>query len=147
MWDYFVPYQEDLSAALSDLQAKVLAEGDYYWAGDDEWGSPAAPATLDALWEHPAVQASGTHSILDVDRIIGPTEEDAFGTVRPLSAEEQLRYLGTTRPTLSDFMRAYEDEAENSLANVGQRWSGYCVVLHDERRDPSQIVFWGYSGD
>jgi hypothetical protein len=147
VWDYFVPYQENLSAALSELQAKVLADGDYYWADDDEPGSAPAPETLDALWDHPAVQASGTHSILDVDRIIGPTDEDAFGTVRPLTTDEHLTYFGTTRPTRSDFTRAYEDEAETSVANIGQRWSGYCVVLYDEGRSPSEIVFWGYSGD
>jgi hypothetical protein len=31
-WSYFVEYQSDLQAALVALQAKVLTDGDYWWA-------------------------------------------------------------------------------------------------------------------
>ncbi|MGW5425743.1 hypothetical protein ACWET9_00785 [Streptomyces sp. NPDC004059] len=69
-WDYYVPYQEDLGAALEELQRRVFLAGDYYWVrgGDrlpEEERRPL-PSTLDELWADEWTQHSGTHSILDV---------------------------------------------------------------------------------
>ncbi|WP_435209964.1 hypothetical protein [Streptomyces sp. bgisy034] len=33
-WDYYVPYQEDLDAALQQLRREVSEAGDYYWVNE-----------------------------------------------------------------------------------------------------------------
>ncbi|GAA2139187.1 hypothetical protein GCM10009760_21130 [Kitasatospora kazusensis] len=144
-WDYYVPYQEDLGAALSGLRRKVFAEGDYHWVRDT-LGSPEAeveavprPRTMAELWEDEWVQESGTHSILDMFRIVGPGEEPDYGTVQPLSVAESRACAGDTPLT-----RAHVKALEGLPT---RRWFGRCAVLHDERGEPQEIYFWGHSGD
>lgn len=36
-WDYYVPYQEDLSAALQQLRREVFDAGGYYWVNGADW--------------------------------------------------------------------------------------------------------------
>ncbi|MEV4123286.1 hypothetical protein [Micromonospora sp. NPDC049645] len=86
------------------------------------------------------MQESGTHSILDVHRVLtrglkGPD----YGTVEPVSAAEALRHAGTERLT-----REHLDAIEGLAA---RRWFGRCAVLHDGQGTPSEIYFWGFSGD
>ena len=40
-WDYYVPYQSDLQAALDELRQRVLDSGDYWWAVPYEFGKSA----------------------------------------------------------------------------------------------------------
>ncbi|MFJ4472848.1 hypothetical protein ACIP2X_35915 [Streptomyces sp. NPDC089424] len=142
-WDYYVPYQEDLDAALQQLRGEVFATGDYYWVHDDEPqpdgdGEPR-PQSLDELWEDELVQETGTHSILDIFRVVGPDETPDHNTVEPVTAEEARELLGTdklTRAHVKDFGVFPQS-----------RWIGRCTVLHDEAGDPHEIYFWGYSGD
>jgi hypothetical protein len=142
-WEYYVPYQEDLGAALDLLRRQAFEEGDYLW---DPWdhdlsagqGAPR-PRTIDELWADECVQELGTHSILDMDRVIGPRERPDYYTVQPVSAEEARRHAGTDRLT-----RAHVD-AINPLAE--RRWLGRCAVLHDDEGRPQEIYFWGFSGD
>ncbi len=88
-------------------------------------------------------QYEGTHSILDVFRVIAPDAADAFGTLHPLREEERLRYHGTTTPSRATFEAAYR---EGKLTGQGIRWSGYSTVLYAEGR-PTEIAIWGFSGD
>jgi hypothetical protein len=131
-WEYYVPYQPDLQAALDELRRRVLDSGDYWWAVPYEFGRPACdypdrPRTEDELWAEEAVQESGTHSILDVRR------------VEPVTEAEAMERLGVAQLT-----RAHVGALQSLVA---ERWSGRCAVLHDAAGEPSEIYFWGTSGD
>jgi hypothetical protein len=100
------------------------------------------------MWDDVVAQQEGTHSIIDMDRVIDPSEPDGFSTVRPLTDAEVRRYFGTDRPTRGDFDRAYAgDGPDPDLRAIGPNWSGHCVVLYDLDGSPSAIAFWGFSGD
>ncbi|GAA3478751.1 hypothetical protein [Streptomyces yanii] len=142
-WDYSVPYQEDLVGAFEGLRRKVFEERDYYWVSGADW-RPAEqrlpwPATIEELWADEIVQETGTHSILDIFRIIGPDEEPDYCTMKQVTEEEALRVLGTRKPTRAHVPRFEEFDH--------WRWYGRCAVLHDEQGEPQEICFWGYSGD
>lgn len=59
-WDYYVPYQEDLNAALQQLRREVFEAGEYYWVNGADWRPEEEreprPRTLEALWEVELVQ-------------------------------------------------------------------------------------------
>ncbi|MFC9496891.1 hypothetical protein [Streptomyces sp. NPDC056982] len=143
-WDYYVPYQEDLNAALQQLRREVFEAGDYYWVNGDIWLAAEEereprPQSLKELWEDESVQESGTHSILDIFRVVGPDDTPDYNTVVPVTAEEARELLGTdklTRAHVKDF-----DDFPRS------RWIGRCAVLHDDEGSPQEIHFWGHSGD
>jgi hypothetical protein len=147
-WEYYVPFQPDLDAALQALKARALANGEYWWLFD-EWydGSPdlrlPRPKTLaeyDAALEvNENLQSEGTHSILDMERVIGPGEDAEPGTVEPVSPDEARDLTGRERLTRAD-VPVIQDLAD-------ERWFGRCAVLHDECGEPSEIYFWGFSGD
>ncbi|CCH19304.1 hypothetical protein [Micromonospora lupini] len=142
-WSYFVAYQPDLDEALDALRDKVFAEGDYWWAHGAIPSSasdyPNRPATLAELFNDELVQESGTHSILDVYRVLDEGERPDFGTVQPVNAAEALRHAGTERLT-REHVDAIEGLAERN-------WFGRCAVLHDAQGKPEEIYFWGFSGD
>ncbi|MGW6397350.1 hypothetical protein [Streptomyces sp. NPDC055134] len=130
-WDYYVPYQEDLNAALQQLRHEVFEAGDYHWE--------PRPQSLKELWEDESVQESGTHSILDIFRVVGPDDTPDYNTVVPVTGEEACESLGTdklTRAHVKDF-----DVFPRS------RWIGRCAVLHDDEGNPQEIHSWGHSGD
>jgi hypothetical protein len=142
-WSYFVPYQPDLNAALEALRHKVFTDGDYWWARGG-FGKPASaydnrPTTLDELYGDEWVQESGTHSILDMFRVLADGEAPDYGTVAPVTREEAELHAGTAVLT-----REHVD-AIDYLAE--RRWFGRCAVLHDADGQPSEIYFWGFSGD
>ncbi|AXO36288.1 hypothetical protein ACGFLT_14325 [Micromonospora chalcea] len=85
------------------------------------------------------MQESGTHSILDMSRVLTDGEEPDFGTFQRVTEAEALARAGAARPT-----RAHV-EALKPLAE--QRWFGRYAVLHDEAGIPNEISFWGFSGD
>ncbi|MEU8288934.1 hypothetical protein AB0C01_31805 [Micromonospora sp. NPDC048905] len=136
-------YQPDLDAALDALRDTVFAEGDYWWARGETPNVasdyPHRPATMEELFNDEWVQEMGTHSILDVYRVLAEREKPDFGTVEPVSAAEALREAGTERLTREHL------DAIKGLAS--QAWFGRCAVLHDEQGKPEEIYFWGYSGD
>nr|WP_232107986.1 MULTISPECIES: hypothetical protein [Streptomyces] len=128
---------------MRDLRHKVFQTEDYYWDPCDhdlpDGVTKPRPAALEELWEDETVQEEGTHSILDMHRVLQPTEEPDYFTVQPVSSAEALRVVGTDRLT-----RAHV-EALRPLAS--RRWFGRCVVLHDSEGKPAEIYFWGFSGD
>ena len=143
-WTYFVAYQPDAQAALDELRRQVLDAGDYWWAVPGGFGASAAdfpdrPRSEEELWADERVQESGTHSILDMSRVLTDGEEPGFGTFQRVTEAEALARVGVARPT-----RAHV-EALAPLAE--QRWFGRYAVLHDEAGVPSEIYFWGFSGD
>jgi hypothetical protein len=143
-WSYFVEYQPDFGKALDELRTKVFLEGDYWWAEPSEFGKSASdfpnrPQTEEELWSSESVQESGTHSILDVHEVVRPGDKPDFGTVEPVTAAEALRCAGVATLT-----RAHVEQIGELAA---QRWFGRCAVLHDDAGQPSEIYFWGFSGD
>ncbi|GAA4264344.1 hypothetical protein [Dactylosporangium darangshiense] len=168
-WSYVVEYQPDLEAAFETLQAKVFTEGDYWWAVPGEWGKsardyPNRPRTIDELFADERVQESGTHSILDMRRVLPDGEpqkfgwldaavtspfefdrlfaeygEPEYGTIAPVTTAEALDRAGVEKVT-RDHLEVIDDLAKH-------RWFGRCAVLHDAAGMPTEIYFWGWSGD
>lgn len=149
-WSYTVPYQPDLNAALHELRERVFAEGRYYWAvGDycparddvdpEQRAACPPPASFAELWDNDLVAQEGTHSILDVDRVLAAGAEPRMCAIEPVSAEEARERTGTDRLT-REHLPAIDDL-------VRGRWTGRCAVLHDAAGNPTELHFWGYSGD
>ncbi|MGW2824265.1 hypothetical protein ACWC24_25195 [Streptomyces sp. NPDC001443] len=142
-WDYYVPYQEDLNAALQQLRREVFEAGDYYWVNGGDWRPEEEreprPGSLEELWDDELVQEAGTHSILDIFRVVGPDDTPDYNTVEPVTAEEAHKLLGTDRLT-----RAHVRDFD---VFPRSRWIGRCAVLHDDEGNPQEIHFWGHSGD
>jgi hypothetical protein len=140
-WSHLVPYQADLNAALRSLQDRLFQNEDYYWYDDDE--RPTSLAELRRLLSQTDLGETGTHSILDVDRVVDANDEDDFGTIRPLTHAERQRWFGTDTPSRADF-----DSLNDNIEFHADppRWSGRCVVLHRDGK-PDEIAFWGSSGD
>jgi hypothetical protein len=136
-WSYVVAYGPDLNEVLQALRERVFRDEDYYWYDDDE-----RPASIEELW-HIEFASDGTHSILDVGRVVDADGEDVLGAIRPLSTAERQRWFGTDTPTRADFDRASEDV---EFTADPPRWSGRCVVLYRDG-NPGEIAFWGCSGD
>ncbi|WP_030546767.1 hypothetical protein [Streptomyces exfoliatus] len=141
-WDHYVPYQEDLGAALEELRHRVFLADDYYWVrgaeGLTEEERRPRPSTLDELWDDEWTQHSGTHSVLDVFTVQREDETPEAFAVHPVTAEEARRTTGTDRLT-REHVPAIQDLAR-------KRWYGRCAVLHDETGTPEEIYFWGWSG-
>ncbi|MET7427073.1 hypothetical protein [Dactylosporangium sp. NPDC005555] len=143
-WDYYVPYQPDINAALLELQAKVLADGTYYWAGGGAAFGQAVheenrPTSMDDLWADETVQSEGTHSILDMERVVSPGERPGFASVEPVTPDEARGCAGTEILT--------REHAPLIKDLASRRWYGRCAVLHDPDGHPAEIYFFGYSGD
>jgi hypothetical protein len=152
-WEYVVPYQENLGSALAALRLQVFEQGDYlkpsfYGAIGGGLGVPD-PSSLDDLHQEPYWEfmgTSGTHSIIDVFAAVpvesGPGE---FGTIRPLSQVEYVELFGVAQPGRSDYTPlAGSERLHDSI--TGGRWTGRAAVLWSDGA-PTEIVFWGYSGD
>ncbi|WP_030411417.1 hypothetical protein [Streptomyces sp. NRRL S-1448] len=144
-WRYVTPYQSDFGAALRTVRAQVLASGEYF--SPTEWGLPA-PASPGELFENPVywefMGTSGTHSVLDVDRVIATEEEHDFGTVRPLSVAAIRVGFGSDQPSLADFNGM--DPGDLDALEEAPRWSGHCMALYEDGV-PCALAFWGVSGD
>lgn len=140
-WEYYVPYREDLGAALAELHQKAFEEHDYLWYDwEPEGERPPRPQRIDDLWN--AVEESGTHSILDIYRVIdpgGPVTYSTHNVVRPVTPQEAMECLGVQRLT--------REHVPQFDVFPRWRWFGRCAVLHDDHGKPDEIYFWGHSGD
>lgn len=139
-WDYIQPYEGDAEIALTRLREHVLAAQDYYWDDDYLGSRPTSLDELDELRAEEEFWEVGTHSILDVDRVIAADAEDHDGTVRELTAEECRSTFDTDRPSRGDFAAHQHD------LPIDRRWSGYYQLLHNDGV-ATEIAFWGASGD
>jgi hypothetical protein len=150
-WDYVVPYQEDLGAALDALRRQVFASGDYLKPGyyGDVFDLPE-PDSVDDLFEQEQYRefmgTSGTHSIIDVASVV-PADfaGEEFGTIRPLSDGEYVELFGVTQPGRADYTPLAGSERLHEYV-TGGRWTGRAAVLWADGA-PAEIAFWGYSGD
>lgn len=152
-WEYVVPYQADLGVALAALRLQVFEQGDYlkpsyYGANGGHLGVPD-PRSLDDLHQEPYWEfmgTSGTHSIIDVFAVVpvesGPGE---FGTIRPLSEGECAELFGVVQPGRCEYATVAGSERLYDFITAG-RWIGRSAVLWKDG-EPTEIVFWGYSGD
>jgi hypothetical protein len=138
-WAYFVPFQEDVQAAMEALQQQEFSAGRYLRLSGE--GRP--PATiLEAIRQG---GATGTQSILDMVSISDiPHEVDAeipqFGSVAPLSTEQLIELYGTEKPSHAMVERNQE------FYEWIDRGLGIYIVVYDGDQ-PSELFFAGYSFD
>ncbi|HWT87092.1 MAG TPA: hypothetical protein VN177_15080 [Myxococcales bacterium] len=145
-WHYVALYQEDTTQALVDLQRALIASGDYYHGTPREelddpdepgWGTYyqfdglVAARETDEFWEQ------GTHSILDIDRIIDAGQPDEAGAIALLPTDSTVRLLGSARPTRSDYERARPALLQNAEFPT---WSGRCAVIYHDGQ-PHELAF------
>src|SRR5262245_36722737 len=86
-WDYFVPYEEDVQAALEKLRHREFEAGRFHL-------SELQPAFIDDAVENAG--ADGTRSILDISDV---SETPDFCAVCPLAEERLMDLYGTDQPT------------------------------------------------
>ncbi|MEW2357709.1 hypothetical protein [Spirillospora sp. NPDC029432] len=145
-WDYVVPYQPDIDAALAMAHEYAFSQGDYFWPFDSKSRFSAGPerprpGSIRELWEDPVVQELLTHSVLDLFTVAGPAEEPEILQAAPLSSAATLELFGTERPSRADYDRA-RDRLWNEIRNG---YGHYVTLYHDGT--PEQIAFFGVTGD
>ena len=59
-WDYYVPFQVDMAAALRDLRARVFEQGEFEWHGEGQPERDVMPATLEQLWQDESVRSASS---------------------------------------------------------------------------------------
>jgi hypothetical protein len=127
-WDYFVPYEADVQAAMEKLRDREFRAGRFN-------GKEENPTTIAEARE--AADADGTRSILDIDRV---GDEPDFGVVAALSSKQLVALFGTDRPTREMIKKNHDfyDDIE--------RGQGVYIIVYENDK-PSEIFFAGYSYD
>ena len=168
-WNYFVPFQKDLSKALQELRETVFLRSEYY-RRDSFWkemtfedflppGMDEEETTefleefqrLQALPEPTSIETliqwngeDGTHSIIDIHEIAATS---SFGAVAPLSSEELKRFFGTNKPTRAMIERKGNDLFAFLQQEMGRyRGEGTYIIVYKDG-EPDEIYFVGYLGD
>jgi len=145
-WSYTVPFQEDISSALQSLREREFRAGNFWQPSEVEPGffgrllrrpptKPKPPTTIQEAIK--IADATGTRSILDMERISSTPD---LGAISPVSPEDLQRFFGTTQPTQEIIERS--DEFIDSL----ERGQGVYIILHQNGK-PHEIYFAGYSFD
>jgi hypothetical protein len=115
-WSYFVPYQEDIRAALETLREQEFRAGRFYQPTEVQPGffgrifdrppsKPKRPTSIREAIKIADTNATGTRSILDMERI---SERPDCGAVSPVPPDELQRLLGTQQPTREMIERSEE---------------------------------------
>ena len=149
-WHYIAPYHGSVAASLRELQEQVFRERDYSWW--DEFGDwEPVPESLQELWDRESGWASGTHSILDMREGIGVGQvEWPDYQVRSLDPGEVQALFGSALPSRAAFEALARDDGDPRYAQfwgaVTTRWTGLYVLLSEEDT-PTEVGFWGFSGD
>jgi len=94
------------------------------------------PESIQQLLE--AVAEEGTHSILDIYQV---SDVSDFGSVYPLPEEAIVQIFGTATPTHS-----MVDAERFGFEEYVRRWQGIYFSVF-ENGHPTELFFWGYSGD
>lgn len=142
-YEYFVPYQPDINAALQALRQREFQAGRYNpvipFPRFPVFANSAAPGPQhDTIEEALAdTDADGTRSILDLFKI---SDEPDFFSACPLPDELLLDLYGTTQPT-----REMLDANMQFLEDI-ERGHGIYLVLYKDGQ-PDEIFFCGYSFD
>lgn len=161
-WQYFVPYQSDITQALYELKEQVFQSGKYYkqepfWQNTDESEYNDEPdeelrqeliewlRTMKAMKEPTTIEElflwngeDGTHSILDIKSV---SAEPDFGTISPLSQEELMLFFGTYEPT-----KAMVEQKAVEIMQLRKSWQGTYVIAYKDGL-PNDIFITGFSGD
>ncbi|MFF4231191.1 hypothetical protein [Streptomyces sp. NPDC001820] len=154
-WNYVTPYRGSVKATLESLHDEVFQQ---LYGDGEEYGS------LEELYaDEEFMGEEGTHSILDVYRIVETTtppkerRKDYF-TLRPLTPERLLHHFGTDYPTVQNYEDAMAQahdamrtrhpmETDTTLLSEDRmRWTGIYVILHSDG-EPTHVAFFGSSGD
>jgi len=145
-WSYFVPYQEDVRAALDALREQEFLAGRFYQPTEVQPGFfgrivgrlPSKPKPPASILEARTISgATGTRSILDIERISDACD---YHAVLLVPRHELRRLLGTEQPT-----REKVEQCEELVEGV-DRGQGICVVTYKQGK-PDGIYFAGYSFD
>ncbi|MFO0554434.1 MAG: hypothetical protein U0271_38990 [Polyangiaceae bacterium] len=137
-WEYWVPYEADIGAALAKLRAKSFASGNYYVGrGKYKIQTPSSIEDYNAKMNALGL-ASGAHSILDMREV---ADEPGFFKVAPLADPELMELFDTTKPT-----RAQVTAKSEHLRGLRASWLGTYIVVY-EGDEPREIYFAGFSGD
>ncbi|EWT02619.1 hypothetical protein N865_02490 [Intrasporangium oryzae NRRL B-24470] len=155
-WSYRTPFMGSVQESFLAVQRQILESGDYIWPWDDfdpaetDAEGFARPASLDQLaaakqtedfWE------KGTHTMLDLDRVSEADDPDELGAARALSDAEMTEVLGTDQPTSEDLARVHDPAGDRPLEDlIGPKWSGRSLLVY-QNDAPSEVFFWGWSGD
>jgi hypothetical protein len=158
-WSHVAPYEGDVAATLAALHQQVF---------HDAYGDGSGYANLDELWQDEEFMGEcGTHTILDVYRLVDSTDPPYwrsghdYNTMRPLAADRIRHWFGTDRPTRARYesLRSAQEKTFREAQGAAflnrpkmlddecqMRWTGVYIVLYSGDQ-PSDIAFWGYSGD
>jgi hypothetical protein len=147
-WSYFVPYQEDLSAALESLREQEFRAGRFWQPSEVRPGffgrllgqspsRPRPPRSISEAIKTADASAIGTRSILDMERI---SDAPAHNAAWLIPRAELLRLFGTEQPT-----RKMVEDSEELIEQI-DRGQGVCVVTFQQGK-PDGIYFAGYSFD
>lgn len=145
-WSYFVPYQEDIGAALQELRQREFAAGRFWQPpliypgllGRLLGKQPHKPKTPESIEEAIRIAGeTGTRSILDMERM---EAEPDYGAVARLRPKQIMRLFGTDKPT-----REMAENSEELVESIGRGQGVYIVTWRDGK--PDAIWFAGYSYD
>ncbi|HWE92344.1 MAG TPA: hypothetical protein VG269_00085 [Tepidisphaeraceae bacterium] len=127
-WDYFVPFETSVEAALEALRQSVFESGRFL-------GREMKPATPEEALRN--AEASGTRSILDIMFV---ADSPGFFSVCPLPDAQLKSLFGTARPT-HEMIEANMDFYEDI-----ERGQGIYIVVYKHDK-PAEYFFAGYSFD
>ena len=131
-WSYVTSYQGDVAQSLRELRERVFRDKAYHWWDDSEEDEPR-PATIDGIWASEYMKEYGTHSILDVSRVVETTKAPSWdnsredlGTVRPLAADAFRRHFRTSQPSRAQFEALADNPRPlaSRSSSVRSRWAG-----------------------
>ena len=132
-WSYFIPFQEDIAAALESLRQREFEAGRYHKCYQ---GPALAPRSVEEALERSG--ESGTRSILDMAG--GLSDAPDFFCVCPLEASKLISLFGTDQPT-HEMVEQNPDFYEDI-----ERGHGVVIVVHS-KGEPTELFFGGYSFD
>ena len=129
-WQYFVPFEKDISTTLRLLREREFAAGSYYFPGEK-------PNSIENVIA--GMSASGTRSILDMLKV---SELPEIFAVSPFGPDELKMILGTDEPT-HDIIEARMSEIFEVMDGRGE---GRYIIINEDGR-PKEVFFAGYSLD
>ena len=134
LWEYCIPYQQDVQQALDDLRQREFKAGRYY-------RSELNPATINDAIRN--ADAPGTRSVLDISKV-APRRE--IETISPAPTAELRRLFDTDKPTREQVERASRDYTNDfaSFLETYDRDEGVFIVLYKDG-EPSEIYIAGWS--
>jgi len=165
-WSYFVPFQEDVQAALTALRRRVFQTSEYLdpdacllqvftsrtvrrklldqlpkelkkeIKAELQARRSKRPTSIDELVERAG--EGGTHSILDIYKV---SSRSSRGAAAPLSQKQLKKLFGTTKPTRERLEARLYD-----LMNLRPPWRACYVVVYKGDK-PQEICFAGSSGE